>query len=196
MVENVTQLLRAAAGGGREELDALLAAVYEDLRVLARRHLAGERAGHTLQPTALVHEAYLRLVDRTSADWSDRVHFFAVASQAFRRILVDHARTRKRRKRGAGRTRLTLHEADAATPRTDVDLLALDEALRLLADIDARQARIVELRYFGGLSIDEVAQVLGMSPRGVDREWSCAKAWLYRQLQDDEGRPAPRSPAP
>jgi RNA polymerase sigma-70 factor, ECF subfamily len=187
---DITTLLRAVASGNRTDLDALLAAIYDDLHRLAAKHMRGERVDHTLQPTALVHEAYIRLVDQRSTTWNDRLHFFAVASRVIRRILVDHARAEKAAKRGGDRTRVPLHDVDAAGPMRDVELLALDEALDDLASIDAQQAQVVELRYFGGLTVPEVASVLSISPRSVDRDWQCARAWLYCRLQEPDESPA------
>ncbi len=185
--QNVTQLLRAAASGERRDVDALLGAIYADLRRLAAHEMAGERAGHTLNPTALANEAYLRLIDQRSTDWRDRLHFFAVAARVIRRILIDHARARHAAKRGGDLVRVPLEEIQLATAGIDVDVLALDEALRELSELDPRQAQIVELRFYGGLSNDEVAEYLAISPRSVDRDWSCAKAWLYCRLEPDGG---------
>ncbi|MCA9290184.1 MAG: sigma-70 family RNA polymerase sigma factor [Phycisphaerales bacterium] len=184
---NVTQLLRATASGDRRQLDALMHAIYQDLHRLAASHLQRERSDHTLQPTALVHEAYLKLIDQRTTNWNDRVHFFAVASQIIRRILVDHARERLAAKRGRGRRRVSLDEAGAAAAAAEpeVDILSLDDALRQLAAIDETQARIVELRYFSGLTIEEVAEHLGIGRRSVDRDWRCAKAWLFCRLADE-----------
>ncbi len=179
---NLTRMLREAASGDRRAVGSLLEAVYDDLRALSARHMRREPAGHTFQATALVHEAYLRLIDQRSATWRDRAHFFAAASQVMRRILVDHARARRSDKRGGAWTRLTLDEVVAAMSGRDVDLVALDEALERLAAISPEQCRIVEMRFFGGLTVPEVAEALGMAKRSVDREWSGAKAWLYREL--------------
>lgn len=179
---NVTRLLQAAASGHRGDLDALMAAIYADLRRLAVVHLRGERADHTLQPTALVHEAYIRLVDQRTTDWRDRAHFFAVASRIIRRILVDHARERLALKRGGAGERLRIDESQLSEPARGLDLIGLDEALTDLAALDERQARIVELRFFGGCSIEEVAELLGIGARSVDRQWRAAKAWLYCRL--------------
>lgn len=182
---NLTRLLRDAASGKRGDLDALMAAIYDDLRRLAERHMRGERDDHTLQATAVVHEAYLKLIDQRATDWSDRVHFFAVASRVIRRILVDHARERGAQKRGGSGTRVRIGDEDFAAPATDVDLLTLDAALVELADLDEQQARIVELRFFGGCSIDEAAELLGVGRRTVDRDWAAAKAWLLCRLDAD-----------
>ena len=181
---NLTQLLRATASGDRSHLDALMAAIYQDLHRLARKHMKVERDDHTLQPTALVHEAYMRLINQHSTDWKDRVHFFAIASRIIRRILVDHARERGAAKRGGTVRRVPFEEIDPMAAVAGVDLLALDEALHELGEIDAQQAKIVELRYFSGLTVEEVAELLGVGKRTVDREWQCAKAWLFCRLSD------------
>jgi len=183
---DITSLLRAASSGDRRDLDALLAAIYEDLRRLAASHMQGERRDHTLEATALVHEAYVKLIDQRSTDWNDRLHFFAVASRVIRRILIDHARAKHADKRGGDRTRLRIDDHDPAAPGRDVDLLALDEALEELAQINEQQARIVELRYFAGCTVDETAHLLKTSPRSVDRDWHAAKTWLFLRLQDEE----------
>jgi RNA polymerase sigma factor (TIGR02999 family) len=179
---SVTVLLREWRGGDRTALDRLMRLVYDELRRLAKSYLRREREGHTLQSTALVNEAYLRLVEQAGADWQSRAHFFGVAAQLMRQILVDHARERRAAKRGGGEERLALDEAMEVPHRRPVDLLALDDALNDLAKFDPRQAHIVELRYFGGLEIDETAEVLGISASTVKREWNLAKAWLYGQL--------------
>jgi RNA polymerase sigma factor (TIGR02999 family) len=178
----VTGLLEDLAAGRREALDELLPLVYHDLRRLAARALRRERPGHTLQATALAHEAYLRLVDQRVARWQNRAHFLAVAAQAIRRILVDHARQHGRVKRGGGQERVSVEDASVAAPARPVDLLALDDALGRLAVLDPRQARLVELRFFGGLSVEETAEVLDVSPGTVAREWTHAKAWLHDAL--------------
>ncbi len=181
---NITALLRAAASGGRDNLDALMAAIYDDLHRLAAAHLRGERPDHTLQPTALVHEAYLKLIDQRSTDWRDRAHFFAIAARVIRRILVDHARQKESAKRGAKRERLPLDQVEPASPETNVDLVALDEALEALNELDPRQSKIVELRFFGGMTLDEIAEALSIGRRSVDREWSAAKAWLLFRMSE------------
>ncbi len=186
---NVTQLLRAAASGERRDVDALMAAIYDDLRRLAVSHMRSERDDHTLQPTALVHEAYLKLIDQRMTDWKDRVHFFAVASRIIRRLLVDHARERLAAKRGAGLERITLDGLEPAAPLPDADLVTLDDALSELAAIDSTQAQIVELRYFGGLTIEEIAESLAIGRRSVDRHWQVAKAWLCFRLREDRAEP-------
>jgi len=181
---SLTQLLRAAASGERRDLDALMAAIYDDLRRLAIQHMGRERGNHTLQPTALVHEAYLKLIDQRATEWKDRVHFFAVASRIIRRILVDHARERLAAKRGGGIERVTIQGIDPAAPVDGMNLVALDEALTELAGIDAQQAQIVELRFFGGMTIEEIAESLSIGKRSVDRAWCAAKAWLCFRLGD------------
>lgn len=186
---NITQLLRAAASGDRRDLDALMAAIYEDLRRLAVSHMRGERHDHTLQPTAVVHEAYMKLVGQRSTDWQDRVHFFAVASRIIRRILVDHARERLAQKRGGGAERISIEAASPASPVPGIDLVALDEALSELSDLNERQAKIVELKFFGGLTIEEIAELLSIGRRSVDRDWQAARAWLYCRLAEDQTRP-------
>jgi len=171
-------------GGSREAIDGLLSTAYEELRRIAEIHMRREYAGHTLQATALVHEAFLRLADQ-DARWNDRAHFCAVASQAIRRILVDHARSKGRAKRGGDRNRVTLHDHDAVTGLPGVDILDLEEALEGLAALHARQARIVELRFFGGLTMPEIAEALGVSVRTVEGDWRMARAWLRRELTGD-----------
>jgi RNA polymerase sigma-70 factor (ECF subfamily) len=184
--EDVTVVLEQMRKGDKGAADKLLPLVYDEFRALARHYLAQERANHTLQPTALVHEAYMKLVDQTRVDWQGRSHFFAVAAQAMRRILVDHARSRQRDKRGGGRARVVLDEAVALSPQKDEDVLALDEALERLAMLDPRQAKVVELRFFGGLSVDEVAEALSVSKRTVEGDWTFARAWLSRELRNDD----------
>lgn len=176
-----TELLRAWRGGDRSALDQLIPIVYRELRHLAHRYLRGERAGHSLQTTALVNEAYVRLVDYTRMDWQDRAHFLAVSAQLMRRILVEHAR-RHNRKRGAGVQHVGLEEAAVVSASRAGEFLALDEALEELARIDPRKVQVVELRFFGGLSVEETAEALSISPVTVMRDWSSAKAWLYREL--------------
>ena len=179
--ESVTELLCAWREGDQSALEKLIPIVYRDLRRVAHRHLLGEREGHSLQPTALVHEAYMRLVDYQHIAWQDRAHFFAVSAQLVRRILVDHAR-RRNLKRGAGVRHVALELRPLIASDGSRDLVALDEALNELARMDARKARVVELRFFGGLSVDETAAALGISGPTVMRDWSSAKAWLYREL--------------
>jgi RNA polymerase sigma factor (TIGR02999 family) len=181
--QGVTRLLREARAGDRAALDELLPLVYRELRQIAARHLAQERPGHTLQATALVHEAYLRLIDQHSVDWRNRAHFFSIAAEMMRRVLVNHAVGRRAQKRGAGETLLSLDEVVSFANRQDVDLILLDEALGRLAELDPLQARIVEMRFFAGLTVEEVAEVLGVSDSEVKREWRSAKAWLTAQLR-------------
>jgi len=177
----VTQWLNEWRQGGKCAGDRLLAAVYDELHRTACRHLHREHAGHTLQPTALVHEAYLRLIDQDTA-WQNRAHFHAIAAQLMRRILVDHARTRRAAKRGGSLRRVTLDDIAGLGHNPELDLLDLERCLRGLAALDPRQAHIVELRFFGGLTIDETAEVVGVSHTIVEREWSLARAWLRREL--------------
>jgi RNA polymerase sigma factor (TIGR02999 family) len=181
--QGVTRLLREARAGDRAALDELLPLVYRELRQIAARHLAQERPGHTLQATALVHEVYIRLIDQHSVDWRNRAHFFSIAAEMMRRVLVNHAVGRRAQKRGAGETLLSLDEVISFPNRQDVDLILLDEALTRLSGLDPLQARIVEMRFFAGLTIEEVAEVLGVSDSEVKREWRSAKAWLTTQLK-------------
>lgn len=179
----VTRLLIAWNQGDANAVERLMPLVYAELRHIAERHFRRERPGHTLQPTAVVHEAYFRLVDQTRVTWKNRGHFFAVASQAMRRILVDHARAREADKRGGGERRVTLDVGVASPePMEDINFLALDEALTRLKVLDETQAQIVDLRFFGGLSIEETAEVLETSASSVKREFRSAKAWLFREL--------------
>jgi RNA polymerase sigma factor (TIGR02999 family) len=178
----VTNLLLRWGGGDKEALDALAPLVYDELRRLAGRYLRRERSDHTLQSTALVHEAYLRLIDQRNVRWQNRAQFFGLAAELIRRILVDHARARVAAKRGGSAYKLTLDEAlDAAAPR-DLDLVRLDDVLQGLSTMDPQQGRIVELRFFAGLTIEETAEVLGISPATVKRDWLVAKAWLRREM--------------
>lgn len=178
---DLTELLLAAQAGASDATDRLLPLVYDELKRLAAGYLRAERADHTLQTTGLVHEAYLKLVDQHRTTWQNRGHFFGIAAQAMRRILVDHARRHRARKRDAGRP-VTLDD-NLAGPAADTDeVLAVDQALQRLAALDSRQARIVELRYFAGLSIEQTAESLGISPATVKRDWLSAKAWLQREL--------------
>ncbi|MEQ8274779.1 MAG: sigma-70 family RNA polymerase sigma factor [Deltaproteobacteria bacterium] len=178
----VTELLAAARGGDREAADALMPVVYDELHRRAAALMQRESRENTLQATALVHEAYLVLVRQDRASFNDRAHFFAVAAQMMRRILVDHARSRSRDKRGAGVVRVQLDEGVALSPQRDHDVIALDDALRELAELDPRQAEIVAMRFFGGLTVAEVAEALNVSKRAVESEWTMAKAWLRRAL--------------
>ncbi len=178
----VTHLLRRWSTGDRAALDDLAAKVDAELHRLARAFLSRERPGHTLQVTALVNEAWLKLVDQTQVDFRDRSHFFAVASRIIRHILVDHARTRQREKRGGNVQKLSLNESIDFAGSRDVELVALDDAMRDLAKLDERQCKVVELRFFGGLSVEETAEVLGISPTTANRDWVTARAWLMREL--------------
>jgi RNA polymerase sigma factor (TIGR02999 family) len=180
---NVTRLLMDWSKGDQHALDELTPLVYGELKRLAGRYLRRERADHTLQSTALVHEAFLRLIDQRDVRWQNRAQFFGIAAQLIRRILVDHARSHHAQKRGGEAAKLSLDEA-IRTPelRKDVNLVALDDALDRLAEIDPQQGRIVELRFFGGLTIEETAEVLKISPATVKRDWTVAKAWLYREI--------------
>jgi RNA polymerase sigma-70 factor (ECF subfamily) len=179
---DVTRLLDELRSGDREALDRMLPLVYAELRQIAARALRDERGGHTLQPTALVHEAYLRMAGGENVPWQNRAHFLGCAARVMRNVLVDHARARRAGKRGGGGARVTLTEALGLADSRDVDLAALDDALTALAETDEQKARIVELRYFGGLSEVEVAEVLGISERTVRRGWTMAKAWLRREM--------------
>jgi len=179
----VTRLLKAWCRGDTLALERLAPMVEEELRRLARVYLHRESAGHTLQPTALVNEAYVRMLDWNAVEWRDRAHFLAVAAKMMRRILVSHAIARRTQKRGGSAVLVSLTEADSAPARTQ-DMIALDEALLALAKLDERKSRLVELRYFGGLTSDEAAEVLGISPRTADREWELARAWLFRALSN------------
>jgi len=170
------------AVGDKEDLDKLMPAVYDELRRQAARYLRREQAGHTLQTTALIHEAYVRLVDQRNVQWQNRAHFFGIAAQMMRRILVDHARTKKRAKRGGSVIKVSLADATLPVNERDLDVVALDEALNRLAEIDEQQSRVVELRFFSGLTVEETAEVMNISPATVKRDWSMAKAWLHREL--------------
>ena len=182
--QEVTRLLVRLTDGDRGVLDDLLPVVYGELRRLAASYLRKERVGHTLQPTALVHEAYMRLVDQTQVQWQNRAHFFGVAAQMMRRILVDHARGRQAEKRGGEYQKLSLDENIDVSGDRSAELVALDEALDRLAQLDPQKSRIVELRFFGGLSVEETAEVIGVSAPTVKRQWRMAKAWLYGQVQN------------
>lgn len=169
-------------GGDRQALDALIPLVYEELRRIAQHYLRNERPGHTLQSTALVHEAYVRLIKQDLPQWQNRAHFFAVAAQLMRQILVDHARAYRADKRGGGACKLTLDEAEKDSQPLDVDIVALDDALKTLSSMDPQQGKVVELKFFGGLSIEDTAEVLGISASTVKRDWITARAWLHREL--------------
>jgi RNA polymerase sigma factor (TIGR02999 family) len=188
--QSVTDLLVAWRDGDRGALDRLMPVVYAELRRVAHRQLRGERPGGPLQTTALVNETYLRLVDATHVSWQNRAHFFAVAAQVMRRVLVDAARSRDAHKRGRDVRLVPLDDVQTPTPPSDVDLVALDEALEALARVDARKARVVELRYFAGLSVEETAEVVGVSADTVMRDWRMARLFLLRELR----RGAPGSP--
>lgn len=181
----VTQLLVAWTNGNRAALEALIPVVYPELRRIAGRYLRRERVGHTLQATALVHEAYVKLIDQDRAQWHNRAQFFGVAAQLMRRILVDHARTKKRDKRGGSDIRVSLTGVQVLAKDREIDVVALDEALDRLAQLDEQQSRIVELRFFSGLTVEETAEALSISPATVKRDWSMAKAWLHRELSSE-----------
>lgn len=179
---DVTRLLSDWSNGDRRALDELLPLVYEELRRLAGAYLRREREAHTLQSTALVHEAFLRMVNQRDVEWHGRAHFFGIAAQMIRRILVDHARAQRTAKRGSGAVMLELDESIAASQQRDLDLIALDDALSRLGAMDRRQGRIVELRFFAGLSVEDTAEVMGISTATVKREWASARAWLFREV--------------
>ncbi|HWS55486.1 MAG TPA: sigma-70 family RNA polymerase sigma factor [Pyrinomonadaceae bacterium] len=185
--QRLTQLLVAWSDGDQQALNELFPLVYDELRQLARRHMRRERRGHTLRTTALVNDAYLRLVDQRQVRWQNRAHFFAIAAQMMRRILVDHARAKHYEKRGGGAAHVPLEEAAVVAEGKAGEILALDEALKSLAEIDPRRARVVELRYFGGLSNEEIAEVLKVSTNTVTRDWNMARAWLYHELSGGGG---------
>ena len=184
--KEMTRLLLAWSGGDRSALDQLLPLVEEELHRLAHRYMSRERPDHTLQTTALVNEAYVRLIDQRRVRWQNRAHFFAIAAQTMRRILIDHARRRAFDKRGGGARELQLDEAAVLTDERAAELVALDDALQALAEVDERKSRVVEMRFFGGLSVEETAEALGVSAVTVMREWSLAKAWLYRALNNED----------
>jgi RNA polymerase sigma factor (TIGR02999 family) len=200
--KDLTRFLDDLAHGDADAAATLMPHVYGELKAIAEGYMIRQRADHTLQPTALVNEAYVKLFDRSVIDWKDRGHFYALAARAMRQLLVDHARARRRKKRGGGRREVTLDEAVAKAAGIEVDLLALDEALRELAELDPRQAQVVELRYFGGLEVAQVAQMLEVSVTTVEREWRSARAWLGSRLGEadaaatgessrDPGQPGP-----
>lgn len=180
--QQVTQLLVAWGAGDRAALDELMPLVYEELRRLAHKCMSRERPDHTMQTSALLNEAYLRLVDQKNIHWQDRSHFFGIAARLMRQVLVDYARKRRYAKRGGDAPRVPLDEAMIVSAERAADVVALDDALKGLAEIDPRQSQIVELRFFGGLSIEETAEVLGVSPGTVMRDWTLAKAWLRRDI--------------
>jgi RNA polymerase sigma factor (TIGR02999 family) len=178
----VTVLLRAWGGGDKQALDRLAPLVYRELHRIAGRLMAGQRPNHTLQATALINEAYVRLVDASEASWQDRAHFFALCASAMRRILIDHARARASAKRGGGQIVLELDEGLAAAPSPAANLLELDDALKRLSELDPRKSQVVELRFFGGLNLEETAEALKVSTKTVQRDWDLARAWLYGEL--------------
>lgn len=178
----VTELLARWKNGDVSARDALVPLVYEELRRIARRCLSSQSGNHTLQPTALVHEAYLRLARRDSVDWQDRAHFFALAAQMMRQILVDHARMQGAAKRGGNAVTVVVNEASSVSKETSLDVIALDDAMKRLASLDPRQCQIVELRFFGGLSIEETAQAVNISAATIKREWATARLWLYNAM--------------
>ena len=182
---DVTRLLVAWSKGDRDALEELIPVVYGELRRIAGRYLRHERPDHTLQPTVLVHEAYLKLVDQDRARWQNRAQFFGVAAQLMRRILVDHARMHAAAKRGGGMTPITLVDVAGVSPSGGIDVIAVDEALTRLTSLYPEQGRLVELRYFGGLTIEETGEAMGISPATVKRQWTVARAWLLRHLKDE-----------
>jgi RNA polymerase sigma factor (TIGR02999 family) len=181
----ITERLIAWGAGDRAALDQLLPVVYQELRRMAGNYLRQENPGHTLQPTALVHEAWLRLIDQARVDWRNRAQFFGVAAQMMRRILVDHAKAKHREKRGGDAVKLSLDDVINLSGERAADLLALDDALDELTRVDERKSRVVELRYFGGFTVEEIAQILEVSPETVMRDWKLAKAWLYQQIRQE-----------
>ena len=184
--KEVTQLLASWSNGDKAALDQLMPLVYSELRTLARRYMGRENPGHTLQTSALINEAYLKLVDQTNVRWQNRAHFFAVAAQVMRHILIDHARSHRYLKRGAGAQKVSLDESAVLTGTRAAELVALDDALVSLAALDPRKSRIIELRFFGGLSIEETAEVMKLSSVTVTREWRAARAWLRREMNRGE----------
>ncbi|HEY6121592.1 MAG TPA: sigma-70 family RNA polymerase sigma factor [Pyrinomonadaceae bacterium] len=181
----LTQLLIDCSDGSQPAYDQLFPLVYEELRRLAHRYMSRERPGHTLQTTAVVHEAYLRLIDQKHVQWQNRAHFFAIAAQMMRRILITHAQSHAYAKRGGGALRVSLDEAAIVSQERAGELIALDEALTALTVIDPRRSQVVELRYFGGLNNEEIAEVMKVSPNTVMRDWNVAKAWLYREMSKE-----------
>ena len=185
--QEVTLLLSALTRGDEGAASNLIPVVYDELRRLASSYMRRERVDHTLQPTALVHEAYLKLIEQRSVNWQSRAHFFGIAAQLMRRILIDHARSHTREKRGGEQKKVSLDEVFVFSEQQADELLAVDDSVNRLEKIDPRQARVVELRFFGGLGVEEVAEVLGVSPKTVKRDWSVAKAWLYADLKERHG---------
>jgi len=182
MPNEVTQLLISWRNGDSEALDKLIPMVYAELRKLARRHMARESPDHTLQTSSLINETYLKLVDQQNVQWQNRAHFFAVAAQVMRHILIDHARRHRYQKRGAGAPKISFDETTGLSDERAAELVSLDDALTALAEIDARKSRIIELRFFGGLSVEETAEIMKISPVTVSREWRAARAWLRREM--------------
>lgn len=189
-MEDITTLLAALKKGDKEAASKLIPIVYNELHRLAAGYMRRERSDHTLQATALVHEAYLKLVQQRSVDWQSRAHFFGVAAQVMRRILLDHARGHLREKRGGGARAVPIEEGLAFAPEQSLDLIKLDQALERLTKLDPRQGKIVELRFFGGLTVEQTAELLGISPKTVKRDWSMAKAWLHGDLKASHGNVA------
>ncbi len=185
-MSDITQVLSEVSNGDKHAAARLLPLVYDELRALAQEHLNSERGDHTLQATALVHEAYLRLVDPDRVEPRDRMHFFALAAQTIRRVLIDYARGHRRAKRGGNAAKISLDDCPSLAINSNVDLLALDEALQSLAKINPRYAQTVEMRFFGGMTIAEIAQLQGVTKRTIDRDWEIARAWLYRELTKDD----------
>lgn len=183
---DVTQILRDWSGGDEEAPERLMPLVYDEMRRLARTFLSRERYSHTLQPTALVNEAYLRLVDQTRVNWQNRAHFYGIASRMMRRVLIDHARAHATEKRGGSAIRLSLDDMQVPIEERAASFVALDEALKRLEELDERKCKVVEMRFFGGLSDEEIAEVLGVSTRTVLRDWKTARLWLYRELSADQ----------
>lgn len=183
---DITMLLRASACGSPEETERLMVAIYDDLKRLAASQLRNERGDHTLQPTALVNEAYIRLINQHNSDWNNRQHFFSIAARIIRRILIDYARERQALKRGGTKQPIRMESLDLAAPLRCQELIELDEAMLELAQLNERQAQIVELRYFGGLTMDEIAQLMKIGKRTVDRDWNVARIWLYHRLSDSQ----------
>ncbi len=182
----VTQLLSDCSDANQDAFNQLFPLVYEELRRLAHRYMTQERSGHTLQTTAVVHEAYLRLIDQKHVQWQNRAHFFAIASQMMRRILITHAQSHAYAKRGGGTLKVSLDEVAVLSPERATELIALDEALKSLTAIDPRRSQVVELRFFGGMDNEEIAEVLKISPNTVTRDWNVAKAWLYREMRKEQ----------
>jgi RNA polymerase sigma factor (TIGR02999 family) len=185
--ESITELLTRWNGGDIAARDTLIPLVYDELRRVARRNIARQRGNHTLQATVLVHEAYLRLANRKQAQWQDRTHFFALAAQMMRQILVDHARERNAAKRGGGILTVPLNDDAGAAEALNLDLISLDAALKRLAELDPRQSQLVDLRFFGGLSIEEAAEVIEVSPATAKREWATARVWLHHAMESGDG---------